>query len=140
MDRFIMLLLLTFSSAYGVAQGRIEVQVTGIEQAKGGELSAGIFKAPNFPNVGQQFIGQEIPITASTMQVYFDNVPPGEYALAIFQDIDQNKDLKANFVGYPLEPIGFSNNVRIRFGPPRFEDAKVLVRAGQTTVLKIQLR
>ena len=114
--------------------------VTGILSEKGGELSAGIFPEATFPEVGQQLIGKELIINSDKMIVVFEGVPVGTYALAIFQDIDKNKDLATNFVGYPREPIGFSNNVRIRFGPPTFEDAAVTVKANQTLFLDIQLR
>jgi uncharacterized protein (DUF2141 family) len=48
--------------------------------------------------------------------------------------------LKKNIVGFPTEPIGFSNNARIRFGPPSFDDARIIVESGKTINLTIQLR
>ena len=133
--------LFLFLPFYSFSQtGTVKVTVTGILSEKGGELSAGIFPEATFPEVGQQLIGKELIINSDKMIVVFEGVPVGTYALAIFQDIDKNKDLATNIVGYPREPIGFSNNVRIRFGPPAFEDAAVTVNTNQTLSLDIQLR
>lgn len=50
-------------------------------------------------------------------------LPPGEYALSVFQDEDSDTKLKSNFIGLPKEPAALSNNLRPKFGPPRYKDA-----------------
>lgn len=50
-------------------------------------------------------------------------LPPGEYAFTVFQDLDDDTRLARNFIGLPKEPSGLSNNLRPRFGPPRYKDA-----------------
>jgi len=120
--------------------GKIILKVEGIDVGRGGEISAGIFVEENFPKVGGQALGAEKVVTASTMQIVFDNVPAGSYGIVAFQDVNRNKDLETNFVGYPTEPIGFSNEARIKFGPPAFEDARVTVQAGKTLELTVILK
>jgi uncharacterized protein (DUF2141 family) len=56
-------------------------------------------------------------------------LPPGEYALSVFHDLEGDGRLERNFIGLPKEPAGLSNNVRPRFGPPRFDKAKFTVGA-----------
>lgn len=66
-------------------------------------------------------------------------LPPGEYALSVFQDVDDDGKLARNFLGMPKEPAGLSNNVRPKLGPPRFKDAKFTI--GETPVeQRIELR
>jgi uncharacterized protein (DUF2141 family) len=55
------------------------------------------------------------------------DLPPGEYALSVFQDLENDGKLARNFIGIPREPAGLSNNLRPKFGPPRFKDAKFTV-------------
>jgi len=50
-------------------------------------------------------------------------LPPGEYALSVFQDVDDDTKLKSNFIGIPKEPAALSNNIRPKFGPPKYKDA-----------------
>lgn len=53
----------------------------------------------------------------------FDGIAPGRYAISAYHDRDKDGRLDTNFVGAPSEPVGFSNGARIRFGPPKFEQA-----------------
>ena len=50
-------------------------------------------------------------------------LPPGEYALSIFYDSNDNGELDTNFIGIPKEPVALSNNARPKFGPPKYKDA-----------------
>jgi uncharacterized protein (DUF2141 family) len=51
-------------------------------------------------------------------------LPPGEYAMTVFYDANDNGELDTNFIGIPNEPIALSNNARAKFGPPKYDDAK----------------
>lgn len=51
-------------------------------------------------------------------------VPPGKYAVSIYQDVNENGKLDQNFLGIPKEPIGFGNNYR-PLGKPDFEAALI---------------
>lgn len=59
-------------------------------------------------------------------------LPAGEYALSVFHDVDDDGKLERNFIGLPKEPAGLSNNLRPKFGPPRWKDAKFAVGDGLT--------
>ena len=67
------------------------------------------------------------------VELRIQNVEPGEYAVAVFQDLNGNGRIDRPFL-IPTEPYGFSNDVG-RGGPPRFEAAKVSVREPTTTVV-----
>jgi len=140
MKKLAVSIICAWIAAQGFAQtGTVVLNVTQIQADKGGEISAGIFIRENFPKVGKQFVGQEKSVIRKSIQFVFEKVPVGEYGVVAFQDIDKNKDLKTNFVGFPKEPIGFSNDAKIKFGPPNFDDAKVKVEAGKTLTLTIIL-
>jgi len=46
----------------------------------------------------------------------------GTYAMALFQDMDNDGKIERNFIGIPKDPYGFSNNARPAFKAPSFED------------------
>jgi len=46
----------------------------------------------------------------------------GNYAIAVYQDINNNGKLDKNWMGIPTEPYGFSKDPVIRFGPPLYKD------------------
>src|SRR5579875_1862524 len=49
------------------------------------------------------------PADASSVKVSFAGVPPGRYAVAVYQDVDGTGVLRRGKLGIPLEPFGFSN-------------------------------
>ena len=117
----------------------IILQVENVNVKKSGDVSTGIFIEKNFLKIGQQTYDKAVSVTANTMEILYENIPPGEYAFVAFQDYDRNNKLKTNFIGFPKEPVGFSNNAKIVFGPPSFEDAKVKIEAGKTVRVRIKL-
>ncbi|MCB1690818.1 MAG: DUF2141 domain-containing protein [Halioglobus sp.] len=60
-------------------------------------------------------------------------LPPGEYALSVFYDRDDDGELDTNFIGIPKEPVALSNNVVPKFGPPSYSDAVFSVGAEPVT-------
>ncbi len=67
----------------------------------------------------------------------FENVGPGIYAISIFQDKNNNKQMDFEPNGMPKEPYGVSNNV-MSFGPPMWADAKFEV-ANQPINMEIRI-
>ena len=67
-----------------------------------------------------------------------DDLAPGDYALSAVYDRDSNGRLNTGLFGIPSEPVGFSNNTRGLFGPPKFDDASFPID-GNTRVT-IELR
>ena len=65
---------------------------------------------------------------AATMR--FQNVPIGGYALALIHDENANGRLD-KVAGLPREGFGFSRNPAIRFGPPKFEEARIMIAPGR---------
>ena len=65
-------------------------------------------------------------------------LPPGEYAISIFYDRNNNGELDTNFIGIPKEPVALSNNARPRFGPPKYKDA-VFTLGNEPVVQRISI-
>jgi len=74
------------------------------------------------PNADIVLTGTVVKITNKKATAIID-VPFGEYAIAGFQDLDGNGVLSGNFLGIPKEPVGFSGDAKVRFGPPKWNDA-----------------
>mgnify|MGYP001546751847 CR=1 FL=1 len=66
------------------------------------------------------------------VEVIFDNVPVGIYAITCFHDKNSNGKMDFSPNGIPEENYGSSNNV-MNFGPPRFSDAKFEVSGKDLT-------
>ncbi len=77
------------------------------------------------------------PVTSFRFRVH-----PGRcYALVSYHDRNHNGKFDRNFIGYPQEPMGFSNNAApsiIRLSPPTFDEAKVCIRHDTTIVIRLK--
>ena len=79
-----------------------------------------------------------VPADRDVMTLRFGGVPSGRYAFIVYQDVNDNDEFDTNFIGYPKEPFGFSNNASIRFGPPGFKKTSFEVTGNQ--LVRIELR
>ena len=79
-----------------------------------------------------------VPANGSTVQLHLDKLPAGQYAVAVFQDVNANGKLDSNFFKIPSEPTGSSNDARSMMGPPSYEKARFLLpEAGTTIAIKL---
>ncbi len=100
----------------------LSVEVTNIEELKGGVLFAVYSSADDYMNPERACLMARVDVDSKTA-TWNCELPKGEYAIAIFHDIDDNDELNTSRVGLPKEPYGFSNNARGMFGPPSFKDS-----------------
>ncbi|MEP1472645.1 MAG: DUF2141 domain-containing protein [Halieaceae bacterium] len=108
-----------------VASSTVQIELTGLESAEG-NLFIAVYDSKKTwlgdETVSQQKVviveSREEGIVKAELQL-----PPGEYALSIFHDSNDNGKLDANFIGIPKEPVALSNNARPKFGPPKYKDA-----------------
>nr|WP_293845807.1 DUF2141 domain-containing protein [uncultured Arsenicibacter sp.] len=98
-----------------------------------GNISVAIFKpCEKFPDC-KPVEGKRIDVKKNRIQVSFD-VDPGEYAVAVYHDVNDNGKLDKKLFGIPKEPYGFSNNYRPVVSAPSFKDCQVSVGTGETSV------
>ncbi len=53
----------------------------------------------------------------------FEAIAPGTYALAVIHDENMNGKLDTNWLGFPTEGYGFSNDAKTSLGAPSFSAA-----------------
>ncbi len=128
---FCLLVILTQESLFAQS-AMITVEVSGFKKMKGW-LSAGLYdKADGFPKRGEAIQGIQIDVTGDPVRATFKGLPSGDYALAIFHDVNTNGTLDRGLFGIPAEPYAFSNNARAPFGPPSFDKAKFSLKDSVT--------
>lgn len=88
--------------------------------------------ASDFPASDGKAIRSRIAATGTSTELLIRDIPAGEYAVAVFADMNGNGKLDRNFIGIPGEPTGASRDAQGRFGPPKFKDASFEVGEGVT--------
>jgi uncharacterized protein (DUF2141 family) len=126
MKKIILLLALSgFLSLTLAAQNTIEVTVKNIKEVKG-SIRVGLFNSES-TFLKEAVDGKIVKVSGSEITVSFENLKPGEYAVSVIHDENDNGDLDTNVVGIPKEGFAFGNNAVGMFGPPDFAKAKVKV-------------
>ena len=71
-------------------------------------------------------------------QYELEDIPPGEYALLVYYDENNNGRIDKNFIGIPKEPLGFSNRYQPK-GPPSYMQAAFTLDEGETRDFDVEL-
>ncbi len=117
-------LLIAFTVADAAENGKIKIEIHNIKEFKG-TIRVGLYNsAKNFekPDKTTPFRWKTIKPNKSKQSIVLDNIPYGNYAVAIYHDVNNNNKLDKNFFGMPTEPYGFSTNFKPRAGSPEFDD------------------
>lgn len=102
---------------------RVEVQNI---QSKQGAVFVALFKpGKDFPE-GTPFDGKKSAIDGKSALVTF-SVEPGNYAIAVYHDENNNGKMDKRVFGIPKEPYGFSNDFRPTVSAPKFGDCQFTV-------------
>ncbi len=129
----LMIGLLATSSLF--AQRKLEVTIKNIKEAKGTIRVALFNNEKDFlENLLQ---GKIVKASVNEAKVVFENLKPGDYAVSVFHDENENEKLDTGFMGIPNEPYGFSNDAMGTFGPPSFEKAKVRLDSDKVSVINL---
>lgn len=84
-------------------------------------------------------LSAEMPAHAGTTVVTLTGLPPGRYAVQAFLDENGNGKVDQALFGIPKEGVGFSNDARIRLGPPKWTDA-MFDTTGRDQTIRVNLR
>jgi len=104
--------------------GELQLTISNIDPVEG-DLYIAIYNSKDTYMVEEETAFRMIVTVESEPQlIIFKDIPAGEYAISVFQDLNRNTELDTRGLGFPAEPFGFSNDARGRFGPPSFEKAK----------------
>lgn len=127
-----------FMSMVHVQGSTVIVEIYGIKEVKG-DIVIGLYnKKQGFPEVGKQYKGVVSKIKDKKIIYTFENVPDGNYAIALFQDLNRNGKMDYNFLGIPEEPYAFSCITRTCLKTPGFHEAVFELKEKCTLKLKLK--
>jgi len=78
------------------------------------------------------------PSRLGEVQLVFENIPAGDYAISVMHDVNKNGELDKNPIGIPKEGFGFSNDAFGKFGPPKFKEAKFTLPLDKRLVVTLK--
>ena len=111
---------------------RLDVAVDHLRSTKGLIRVCLTADPDNFPACVDDAEAVTRSVPAAARSVRFEGLPPGDYAVAVIHDANENAKLDT-FAGIPREGFGFSRNPAVGFGPPRFSAARFALGAEAET-------
>ncbi|MCQ4259815.1 DUF2141 domain-containing protein [Stutzerimonas stutzeri] len=128
------------TSGFAVAEGEsMTVRLNGVEHDRG-TVRVALFSDPKtFRKADQAYAGKEVPASAGTVTVEFEEVPAGQYAVMAYHDENGNGELDLRFGMMPIEGYGLSNNPKV-MGPPSFKDSQFEVPGDKPSEIDIDIR
>lgn len=103
--------------------------------AKGGEIRIGLYDAQKFVTKGAKpDSGKIVPATPGETIITVRDIVPGDYGVKVFQDENKNGKIDTNFIGFPVEPYGFSHDAKLKMGLPAFDAVRVALKPGENTI------
>lgn len=58
-------------------------------------------------------------------KIYLNDLSYGDYAVAVFHDLNDNGEMDFNWMGVPKEPFAFSRPVASKWRVPKFSEVKI---------------
>ena len=111
----------------------LRIEIAKLRNAKG-KVHACLTQDPAyFPNCKADAHALRLSVPAAeASELRFSGLASGTYALSNIHDENGNGKLDT-FVRIPREGYGFSGNPPMRFGPPKFDEAKFELASGQNS-------
>lgn len=120
---------------------RLRVAVTGARRPAG-NVTVTLYgpRRDDFLARGGRLARQRIPLVGTTAaEACFALSAPGDYAVAVYHDENDDRDFNRNALGLPSEGYGFSNDAPTTLGLPDFDQVRFTLPPGETRVT-IRLR
>ena len=125
----IIIVLLTGAGEIGSQSptlGDITVVITNLQSTDGDVLISLYDKAEGFPKDRDAIVRAAAvpPDDSGQVTAVFEDLPHGEYAIAVLHDEDGSRGMTFGRFHLPKEGYCFSNNGKVRFKPPKFKKTK----------------
>ena len=127
--------ILGFITTFSFSQNKysVTVVVKGLQKRQGKIYASITHDANSFPRGAgiKSAIAEVTP--EGEVSLKFENILEGKYAIVLYQDLNDNKELDMNGE-MPAEPFGFSN-VTMLMGPPTFEQCAFDINENKAIVI-----
>jgi uncharacterized protein (DUF2141 family) len=106
-----------------------------------GPIIVGVYGIKNkFPDPSDQLKLYKFTPDSVSFNAQIADLPFGEYALAIYQDVNNNGKIDKNVLGIPTEPYAFSNNFKPTVKAPGFKNCRFEYTATSNTIAMKMIR
>jgi len=114
----------SLAAAAPAQAGEVVITVTDLRSSKGVVRACMTTRADIFPKCIKDPTAYRTVVPASgKLEIRFNGVKPGNYAIALLHDENDNGKADRAMGMMPKEGYGFSRDAPVRMAPPKFADA-----------------
>lgn len=135
----IVIVMLSFNLGYG-KDCLLTVEISAFKNNQGA-VAILLFPGPEgFPQKKDVAIfSGRYPISLPSTTITAILPGPGTYAATVYHDENADQSLTTNFFGIPREGVGMSNNPKVKFRAPSFEQASFLFKCSENESIIVAL-
>jgi uncharacterized protein (DUF2141 family) len=127
----------SFQESKDIPKGEIILEITGFRNDVG-MLRAGLYSEKDeFLKKPSLSVSQAI--SDKKCRIVIPNQSYGKYAIGLLHDENENTKMDYNWAKIPKEGYGISNNPKVYFSAPSFDDAKFILKE-KSVVVKIEVK
>ena len=120
------------------ATAGLTVHFIGLKSAQGAVMVAVYDSEAAYENSGTASAAAtrtvKLEIKDGTAVTTLEGLPPGEYAIKAFHDLNGDAKLNTNLFGIPTEPVAFSNDAPVHMHAPSWKQTVFVVHAGDNAI------
>jgi uncharacterized protein (DUF2141 family) len=132
--------LATLAAAAPAQAGEVVITVTDLRSTKGVVRACMTTRSDIFPKCIKDPAAFRTVVPASgKVEIRFTGVKPGQYAIALLHDENNNGKADRAMGMMPKEGYGFSRDAPVKMAPPKFTDAVFSLGEG-TSKVTIKMR
>lgn len=116
----------------------IKVVITNVNSQKG-VIRLGLFNtSKSFLSKGEEYKTYTQTPNGNTATFYLKELPKNNYAISLYHDLNSDDKCNLNWVLRPSEPIGFSNNIKLKLFKPSFEECMFVANKDLEIRIKLE--
>jgi len=133
---FILSILPSLAQAADPMSGDLTIVVGGFPSDRGHAIANLFREGDDVMKIDLAYLHAREMISGNRAQLVFRNLKYGKYAVSVFHDENGNGILDHNFLHFPAEPLGFSNQFQLGIfsGLPSFEKLQFDFAPGAETI------
>jgi uncharacterized protein (DUF2141 family) len=116
----------------------LDVHFVGLKSSQGAVMVAVYNSETTYENSGTASEAAtrtlKLEIKDGTASTILADLPPGQYAIKAYHDLNGDAKLNTNLFGIPTEPVGFSNDAPVHMHAPSWKETVFIVHAGDNAI------
>ena len=123
------------------ATGVIEVSISGFKGNEGRAHITLYGSEDTWLKIPKALQTLQRPIPEGVLKVKFEGLAPGDYAVSVIHDANENDELDMRWFPFPKpkEGAGASRDPKTKMGPPKWKDSKISLAAGEAKHIEIHV-